>query len=107
MPTYVYEVIGEDGQPQSRFEIVQSIHDEPLTHHPETGEPVERIICPFFVGGTWSESAMSKNARDEKKLNRLGLTKYVKSGDGVYEKRTGRGPQVITRDQPIKPTDLK
>ena len=26
---------------------------------------------------------MSKSARDEKKLDRLGFTKYVKAGDGV------------------------
>ncbi|MCA9082998.1 MAG: zinc ribbon domain-containing protein [Planctomycetaceae bacterium] len=107
MPTYVYEVVREDGQPGEQFEVVQSIHEPPLTHHPETGEPVEKIIQPFFVGGSWSESSMHKSARDDKKLDRLGFTKYVKAGNGVYEKRTGKGPDVITRDQPIKGSDLK
>ncbi len=107
MPTYLYEVITEDGSPGERFEVEQAIKEPALTKHPETGEPVERIIQPFFVGGTWSDSAMSKSAKDEKKLDRLGFTKYVKAGDGVYEMRTGKGPQLITRDKPIKGSDLK
>ena len=51
MPTYVYQVIREDGQPGEEFEVEQSIKDAPLTKHPETGEPVERVIQAFFVGG--------------------------------------------------------
>lgn len=107
MPTYLYEVINEDGSAGEQFEVVQPIKEPALTQHPETGEPVQRIMQPFFVGGTWSDSAMSKSAKDEKKLDRLGFTKYVKAGDGVYEKRTGKGPQLITRDAPIKGSDLK
>lgn len=107
MPTYVYQIIGPDGEPGEQFEVVQSIKDAPLKKHPETGEPVERLIQPFFVGGSWSESAMSRSAKDEKKLNRLGLTKYVKAGDGVYEKKTGKGPDIISRDKPVKGSDLK
>jgi hypothetical protein len=42
---------------------------------------------------------MSRSVADDKKLDRLGFTKYVKSGDGVYEKRAGKGPDVIHRDQ--------
>lgn len=43
MPTYVYETVETDGEPL-RFEIRQSIHDAPLTRHPETGEAVRRIV---------------------------------------------------------------
>ena len=39
MPTYVYR--REDG---TKFEIKQSIKDDPLTECPETGQPVTRII---------------------------------------------------------------
>lgn len=39
MPTYVYR--REDG---TKFEIKQSIKDDPLDTCPETGQPVERII---------------------------------------------------------------
>jgi len=41
MPTYVYETLG----PQKRhFEVRQSMNDAALTHDPETGEPVRRVI---------------------------------------------------------------
>ncbi len=43
MPTYVYETVCEEGEPL-RFEIRQSIHDAPLTHHPETGQMIRRVI---------------------------------------------------------------
>ncbi len=46
MPTYVYETIPQQaGQNVRRFEHKQSIHDAPLSSHPETGEPVQRIIA--------------------------------------------------------------
>ena len=43
MPTYTYETTGAD-KPVRRFEVVQSMKDEPLRFDPETGEPVKRII---------------------------------------------------------------
>jgi len=106
MPTYVYEVITEEGQPGEQFEVIQPISASPLTHHPETGEPVQRVIQPPFIGGSWSEGSMKRNVSDDKKLERLGFTKYVKSGDGCYEKRAGKGPRVISKDKPIAPGDL-
>ncbi len=39
MPTYIYK--REDG---SRFEIHQSMKDDALTHCPDTGQPVKRVI---------------------------------------------------------------
>ncbi len=43
--TYVYETIPKKkGQKPKRFEVVQSMKDDPLTKHPETGEPVKRVI---------------------------------------------------------------
>ncbi len=45
MPTYVYETIPRDeSQEPESFEHFQSIHEEPLAHHPETGVPVRRVI---------------------------------------------------------------
>jgi len=72
MPTYVYKGL-ESGE---YFEVEQSIHDDPLTHHPETGEPVKRVIQPvgvIFKGSGWyvkdsrannsaSESAKKKDS---------------------------------------------
>lgn len=107
MPIYVYETITESGEPGETFELLQSAKAPPLTEHPETGAPVRRVIQPPFIGGSWSDGAMHKSSRDDKKLDQLGFTKYVKAGDGFYEKRAGKGPNVISKDQPIKPSDLK
>lgn len=41
MPTYIYETIET---PNTQFEIKQSMKDEPLTRHPETGVAVRRVI---------------------------------------------------------------
>lgn len=49
MPTYTYETISTDpDQEPSRFEIFQKISEDTLTHHPETGEPVRKIIASGF-----------------------------------------------------------
>ncbi len=43
--TYLYETIPtKSGEEVRRYEIQQSIHDEALTRHPETGEPIRRVI---------------------------------------------------------------
>ncbi len=52
MPTYVYEVITKDGSVGERFEIAQSIKDPALTRHPQTGEPVQRVVTLPLVLGT-------------------------------------------------------
>ena len=44
MPTYVYESIPADGGAPERFEVVQGMSEEPLAVHPQTGEPVRRVI---------------------------------------------------------------
>jgi hypothetical protein len=45
---YLYETIpNETGGEVRRYEIKQSIHDAPLQRHPETDEPIRRVI----VGG--------------------------------------------------------
>ncbi|MCA9087394.1 MAG: zinc ribbon domain-containing protein [Planctomycetaceae bacterium] len=106
MPTYVYEIVLPDGSGGPTFEHIQRISDKPLTQHPETGEPVRRVIQAPFIGGSWSDSAMHKRTNDNKRLGELGFTKYEKAGDGIYEKTAGKGPQTISRDAPITPGDL-
>lgn len=49
MATYVYETIPQKpGTKTKRFEVQQSMKDEPLKKHPETGEPVRRVITGGF-----------------------------------------------------------
>jgi hypothetical protein len=43
--TYLYETIpAREGGKVKQFEIKQSANDVPLTKHPETGEPIRRVI---------------------------------------------------------------
>jgi len=45
MATYVYETVPQKaGDPVRRFEVQQSMRDDPLTKDPETGLPVKRVI---------------------------------------------------------------
>lgn len=98
MPTYVYEVVHEDGTPGERFEVIQKMSDPTLTTHPETGEEVRRVISAAFISGKWSDAEAKRTLNDDKRLGDLGFTKYVKSSDGTYEKRAGDGPDLIKRD---------
>ena len=45
MPTYLYQTLPTTpGATTRRFEVKQSISEAPLTHDPDSGEPVERVI---------------------------------------------------------------
>ncbi len=49
MTTYVYETIPSNpGEKPEYFEHKQSMNDQPLTNHPETGVPVRRVILGGF-----------------------------------------------------------
>jgi len=49
MATYLYETVSaEANEPVTQFEIRQSMKEEPLTHHPETGQPIRRVISGGF-----------------------------------------------------------
>ena len=59
MATYIYETT-DSSQPVRRFEIQQSMKDEPLRFHPETGERIQRVITGGYgyvsKGGGAAES---------------------------------------------------
>lgn len=49
MTTYVYETIpAKAGEKPRYFEIKQYMIDQPLTKHPETGEPIRRVVLGGF-----------------------------------------------------------
>ena len=89
MPTYVYRII-RDGATEAAdetFEVRQSINDAPLTRHPETGEPVQRVPCVPNIAASKLGNAS---------LNSAGFTKYVKTSDGSYERQAGSaGPKHV------------
>lgn len=48
MATYVYETIPQqEGEAAQQFEVIQSMRDAPLAKHPDTGQPVRRVV----IGG--------------------------------------------------------
>jgi predicted nucleic acid-binding Zn ribbon protein len=97
VPIYVYEVVMEDGSAGETIEVLQQMSDPPLTHHPETGLPLKKVITSAAIAGRWSDLKAKSNLSD-KNLDAKGFTKYVKMGDGKYEKRAGKGPDVISAD---------
>jgi predicted nucleic acid-binding Zn ribbon protein len=47
--TYIYETIpNKPAEKAKRYEIKQSMNDEPLTVHPETGEKIRRVVSGGF-----------------------------------------------------------
>lgn len=99
MPTYVYGVILSEEDDEAigeTFEVEQGIKDPPLTKHPETGQPVRRLVCAPYVAGMWSP-LKAKQMLSDRNLARRGLTKYVRTSNG-YEKTTGSGPDLLPRN---------
>ena len=49
MAVYIYERVNpKKNAPNEVFEIRQSMSEAPLTKHPETGEPIRRVITGGF-----------------------------------------------------------
>ncbi len=49
MATYVYETIpAKSGEKPRHFEIKQSMTEAALTRHPDTGEPIRRVVTGGF-----------------------------------------------------------
>lgn len=62
MATYIYETIPQKkGERPRRFEYEQSMKDPALTHHPETGLPVRRVIVAGAGYVTRGTSILSMN----------------------------------------------
>jgi predicted nucleic acid-binding Zn ribbon protein len=52
MPKYVYQNLNTG----EHYEFEQGFHDPAYTHHPETGEPIKRLIfapAVIFKGSGW------------------------------------------------------
>lgn len=99
MPVYVYRTLPEDGSPSERFEVVHAMDAPPLTHHPETGVPVKRIITAVGVLRKHSSSA-ERNLLSDENVGRHGFTRYRKVGSGEYQRTAGtQGPDRIVRGE--------
>ena len=94
MPLYVYQVIEADGSEGEVFEVLQEMSEAPLTQHPDTGKPVQRILGTPSTMRRFPPGKIS-----DQNLERLGFTKYERSGGGTYEKTAGVGPQLISKNK--------
>lgn len=74
---------------KGRFEAFQRMGEKPLSSCPQCGKPCERLVSAATITGRFSTS--------DSRVKELGMTKYKKAGDGVYEKTAGRGPNVIRK----------
>lgn len=99
MPIYVYEILDKRGEPTGKtFEVHQSMKDDALSRHPDTGQPVRRVIQAPNIAGKWSD-IKGKSALSNKNLERLGFTKYERKGNGYMERTAGKhGPKSISAD---------
>lgn len=95
MPIYEYAASGRKScdHCRERFETVQRMTEPPLTACPSCGAKVERLLSSPAVHGTQAGDKKLSN----RNLAEKGFTKYVKAGDGYYEKTAGKGPDVIKR----------
>ncbi len=93
MPTYLYCVVQKDGSDGEHFEVFQSMAEAALTTHPESGKPVRSVpVVAQVQFGSDGKRLSNSN------LDRLGFTKYERAGNGIWEKKAGKGPPTIQRD---------
>ena len=94
MPLYDYAPkSGKCKQCNGRFEVVQRVADAKLKKCPACRKPVERLIGAVPVHGKFS-------TKSDSRIKDLGMTKYVKTSDGSYERTVGRGgPKMIRRNE--------
>ena len=77
MATYVYETT-DPKKPVRQFELQHSMKDEPLTQHPETGEPIRRLITGGFG------FASTGNAPRHADMQRAAAGKSCSTGCGCH-----------------------
>ena len=92
MPLYDYTALGK-GCPKCRngFEVMQKLSEPKLKKCPACKKPVERVISAVPVHGKYS-------TKSDSKLKDLGMTKYVKTSDGSYERTVGQGGPKMIRE---------
>ena len=92
MPLYDYAPSsGRCNRCHGRFEVHQRIAEPKLKKCPTCKKPVERLVGAPRITGKFSTS--------DSRVKELGMTKYKKAGDGVYEKTAGKGPNIIRKNE--------
>lgn len=70
---------------------MQRVSERKLKRCPDCGKPVERLISAVPVHGKFS-------TKSDSRLKDLGMTKYVKTSDGSYERTVGKGGPKMIRE---------
>jgi putative FmdB family regulatory protein len=98
MPVYEFEHVGEGCALGRVFEHRQPMLAPALTHCPDCGRPVNKLISRINIS----------TPRTNSELRDLGFTKLVRRDDGVYENVTARSrdSRYMLRDQPGTVPDL-
>ncbi|MBN1626745.1 MAG: zinc ribbon domain-containing protein [Deltaproteobacteria bacterium] len=99
MPIYEYEHKGRYCTLGKVFEIEQSCNETPLTHCPNCGRPVKKLISMTYINTPKTNS----------ELRDMGFTKLVRRDNGVYENVTARHGEsrLMLRDHPETYPNLK
>lgn len=96
MPTYRYEMLGDDGSVVGEFEIFQSMNEAPLQRDPVSGRPCRRVISAPYLAFKHT-SRHEKKSLSRENLERHGFMRYERAGDGTYVKTAGKGgPDVLS-----------
>ena len=97
-PIYAYRVIEENGEGEI-FEIEQGLGATPISEHPLTGKPVERILDSPSLSLKHSEEK-ERRVLSADNLSKSGFSRYERDpGTGVYHKTAGEeGPKEINRE---------
>jgi putative FmdB family regulatory protein len=96
MPIYEYTAANAGaGCPHCAgcFEVMARISDPELTHCPQCGAAIKRVISVAAVIGG------NAHVLKESHFSKHGFTQYKKAGGGVYEKTAGDGPRFISGDE--------
>lgn len=102
MPTYEYKHIHEFKSPCTKavIEIFHSMNAPEMNLCPHCNQPIRKQV---------SQLNRIKSERDtlsDKNLKNKGFTKYVKAGDGKYEKVAGDSEAPSTLDRSVMQANL-
>ncbi len=90
-----YEYVADQGPGCAHcaggFTVLQRLSDAALSHCPQCGTALRKVISPPSLVSGQSDLNPSK-------IEKAGFTQYRKIGKGVYEKTAGKGPGVISAD---------
>ena len=94
MPLYDYVAVGKGcAKCRNGFEVVQKLSEPKMKKCPACKRPIERVISAVPVHGKFS-------TKSDSRIKDLGMTKYVKTSDGSYERTVGQGgPKMIRKPE--------